>query len=438
MRFIIDSATLVAADETQLRGAFAKMRGRAPANWLRPNAPTKVARDWSALRRMASADVVDILALSAPTHCVDGWGYASRAMTALLAGDLHAARHLAYYAQLRGALSMLANLGIGIFNQVNFVVDSRGQIRRLDTVQSGRLPDKGMGTHVAVWKALEAWSNSIQSRKFLVLTRLKGFSLDACLDQLWTGYSATAVVAPLIEAWGLDLARGSQDHIARNISSYEPQAFNPMPDQIGEVLEFLADMWTSLEPSGAGGFDNLDRFFLRQLFQQQHRIVTQNQLYETGAIGTKFDDLPAPIRSMAPRNFLLGKVSPTAPALLRRARARGQAPSPMDMLSRAIILLRVASAFTHTNLASSGIVFASGELRPWLDQLAIDRGFWPPAAPASDPIELWDDLDQAVNSVQAINPLPADLCSWDAMPSRWPAGLHLAQAERAGIWTFAA
>jgi hypothetical protein len=55
------------------------------------------------------------VAASTVLHCADGWSYLGKAISCLLRGDPHRCRHLAYYAELRAALSLLASEGVGIF-----------------------------------------------------------------------------------------------------------------------------------------------------------------------------------------------------------------------------------------------------------------------------------------------------------------------------------
>src|ERR1700722_668599 len=45
-------------------------------------------------------------------HSTDGWSYLGKAILALMRGDPHRSRHLAYYAELRAAMSILASEGI--------------------------------------------------------------------------------------------------------------------------------------------------------------------------------------------------------------------------------------------------------------------------------------------------------------------------------------
>src|SRR6476661_7745516 len=55
-----------------------------------------------------ASQLAEYVAASAILHCSDGWGYLGRAMGAQLQGDIGTSRHLAYYAELRAAMSLLA------------------------------------------------------------------------------------------------------------------------------------------------------------------------------------------------------------------------------------------------------------------------------------------------------------------------------------------
>src|SRR6266481_5958480 len=56
--------------------------------------------------------MADYLALSTCCHALDGWRYLSQASIALMTGARNQALHLAYYAELRAALSILGSSGI--------------------------------------------------------------------------------------------------------------------------------------------------------------------------------------------------------------------------------------------------------------------------------------------------------------------------------------
>jgi len=99
----------------------------------------------------------EYIAASAPLHCMDGWSFLGRALGCHAQGDADAARHLGYYAELRGAMSLLAAEGIGIFSSRHFVLESPQRCRELGL----------RGTHRVAWLALEHWSGLKRSADLL-------------------------------------------------------------------------------------------------------------------------------------------------------------------------------------------------------------------------------------------------------------------------------
>jgi hypothetical protein len=379
------------------------------------------------------SDAIDAVAVAAPQHCMDGWAFVSRALGALLAGDLHAARHLAYYAQLRSSLSILANLGIGIFNGVNFAVTSPNGLERIDPENTGQRTNKGMGTHAAVWEALLALSSSGSTASVLLnLIRIRGSTLTTCLSSLWPGFSAVTSASSLISAWGLDLQRGVDEHRQRNISSYAPQALNPLPQHVTAELAFVTELWELFEPSAGPNFDNLDRHLLRVMFWKQHDLVSGFPR-DQGALVSRFEFLPAQIAAIASQDFLLGTTESNVPNLLNLARATTNPALPTEMISRALLLLRTATALTYENLSAAGVKCANGELRPWLDKLAMDRGYWKPGGALANTTDLFADVSLALMDLANSKPTdPACLYDWLSHTQR---GIPtITEAERIGVW----
>ena len=81
-------------------------------------------------KALADAPIRQLVAAAGPTHCYDGWAYLARAADCLLTGDARAALHLAYYAELRAAASLLACSGVGVFADHHVIVDENGQDRK--------------------------------------------------------------------------------------------------------------------------------------------------------------------------------------------------------------------------------------------------------------------------------------------------------------------
>ena len=437
MDFAIDASVLSKATRGPILTSLKRLSNRTPAQWLPPGhvglrgeLPTK----WPNLLQAPVGEVIDSIAVSAPQHCMDGWAFVSRSLSCLLAGDLHAARHLAYYAQLRSGISILANMGIGISNGVNFAITSPTTIERVDPERSGSNTSSGLGTHAAVWEILLAWSSSGNTAsRLLDLIRVRGSNLSTCISTLWPGFSPTTSANSLIAAWGADLRRGAFDHRQRNISSYAPQALNPLSQRITWELDFVEELWNLFEPSTGPNFDKLDRHLLRSIFWKQHDLVSSSPR-DTGQLSIYYKFLPAQVAAIADQDFLLGKTEPRTPMLLTLASATRSPALPTEMISRALLLLRTATALTYENLISAGVNCANGELRPWLDKLAIQRGYWKPGAALVNTSDLYTDVSDALTDLASSKPNdPACLNDW---LSKNPKGIPtITEMERIGVWS---
>lgn len=434
----LQPAELAKASRAHVLASLSSIRNQPPSQWLAPRHPAskgELDMGWAKIWALPTQKVIDAIAVSIPTHCVDGWTFGARAISALLAGDPHACRHMAYYAQLRASLCILANLGVGIFNGINLAIDANGQIVRLDPNAKNK-NSKGEGTHTIVWKALEQWGkDAVLAQEFLDSLRFKQTKLRDILETVWPGFMTVTTVGRLINAWGVDLQRGIEDRKFRNNSSYAPHALNPIDMRMATNLRYVGRAWRLFEPSGGSGFDNLDRHLIRNVLLAQHEISSPGQPVNQGAIATFYDNVPAAVRLFCPKAFVLS--AQITPEVLRSANARSTPAKPLQMLSRALLLLRTATAFTHSSLVDAGIDASAGELSAWLDQIAIARGFCSAGAGVGDGTGLWDDLSIAIDELDASRkPIPSDLMAWKAKsPNGMPT---VAEVERIALWSLCA
>jgi hypothetical protein len=434
----LDTSKLLSADRTHIISALTAVSNKAPADWLslgHPGPDGQLPSTWTQAEGWTPAQRVEAVAFSGPTHCVDGWGYVSRALSAFLAGDFHAARHLAYYAQLRAGLSILAGVGVGVFNGINFAVLSNGGTERVDPTAG---PSRsGLGTHIMVWEALEAWSASTPGADlFLSLMKVRNSTIEECVDAIWPGFNSQSVATQLVSAWGLDLKRGKTEHRYRKVSSYVPHAFNALDCQPVDVAKFLSNIWQLFEPSAGPGFDQLDRYLLRAALWRQHEMSAPGDPIAHGALKSRYLLLPDDVRAIASEDFLLGLGDPEEPFMVQLARSNTAPAASHEMIARSLLLLRAALAITHSNLSAAGVTGGQA-LRPWLDQLAIQRGFFATAASIGDMADLWSDVELALEDMGAgVNPIPACLHDWF---SKSPVGIPtVTEAERIGLWSLCA
>lgn len=437
MPFAVDAGVLQKATRGPVLSSLRRLSNREPAQWIPPGhvgQRGELPPKWRNIRQVQVPQVIDAVAIAAPQHCMDGWAFVSRSLSCLLAGDLHATRHLAYYAQLRAALCVLANLGVGISNGVNFAITSPTTIERIDPDTSGLASDVGLGTHAAVWEILVTLSSAgSTASQLLNLIKVRGSTLFTCISSLWPGFSPTTSAGSLIAAWGADLRRGAAERRQRNISSYAPQALNPLRQRITWELEFVEELWALFEPSTGPNFDNLDRHLLRSMFWKQHELIS-NSPRDQGQISNYYKYLPAQVAAIASQDFLLGKTQPNAPMLLTLAAATSTPAQPTEMISRALLLLRTATALTYENLVAAGVNCANGELRPWLDKLAIERGYWRPGGALPNTTDLYSDVSDALAELASSKPSDPT-CLYDWIRKIGKGIPTITEAERIGVWS---
>lgn len=353
----------------------------------------------------------------------------ARGLSALAAGDTHSARHFAYYAELRAALSMLSASGIGVFNFWNGVVTSNGTIKSVDG--SGRV----LGTHVMTWLALEAWSK-LPSAGSLVgdAITLRSVSLNEALNVMWPSAGSRPLVHELIVDWGVDLKRSLDDRTARNNSSYDPQGMLPLPLSPADIVDFMGEFWRVLEPDGTDAFLTLDRYLFRLSIERQYRAIGGALPQRATEVTNRYANLPQLFQSAVPLSFLLRQNAPEATVIIE-ARKRTVTAQPTEMLSRAALLLRTATAVTSKLLYDAGYNRASG-LRFWSEAYGEVRGFWSNTGGQPSPInDLWSDVQAALDDVALVRQQSAQPLQQSDWASAVANGLpRMCEAERVALW----
>lgn len=380
----------------------------------------------------------EYVAASAITHCFDGWSFLSRAIGAELAGDPDAARHLAYYAELRAGMSILASDGIGVFKNRHVIVKKLNDIEFLN----------GSGTHEFVWDALDWWSSTARGRIVMQdVIVVGGIPIESWVSQFQGG--ATYFYQKWLEEWGLDLKQFKENRESRNLASYRPTAFtSPGPRPISHVLESIAAIWSMLEPGPGGGFPVLDRFLLREvlvyLYRSRNNLSDTLSEVEVGKSRGFRSQVASLVSNVSPgdlsaeswQKFLCHDVEPGCPRILRSARAElggSDLEHSLSVLSRAMLLLRLAtgSASLLLNAATSS---PKDELRFWWSGVAAHRSLWEGADPPATMSDLWVDIDDAIEESQHWLLNSSDDSFFTFRGSMGRECLVLASTERAALW----
>jgi hypothetical protein len=388
------------------------------------------------LNASRQSDLARYIVVSSVLHANDGWSYLGRAVSALMAGDPHRALHLAYYAELRAAMALFASIGIGIFDKKHFVIS--GPCATTPLIANS-------GTHRVAWDILELWSKQRTSGAlFANLIRPGGRSLDDWFQPHGGATVLSAQARQWFEQWGMDLSFAAEDRDVRNDSSYRPDGF-PISWIVSpaDILAFVEDLWSVLQPSALSSFEEVDRHILRLALESFYRGRTGSQPPATDAAYLTFIQATVAAQNFLPETaerwvqFLLRTSVKGDPLIFLNSALKPGKPESdhLAVVSRAVLLLRLATGATRNLLHSAG--FHSSNLTFWWQEVGVSRGLWDPASPPLDLADLWADIDDALIDVTSFRDSTAvGLQSGH----RIMAGVGhrfsvLASHERVGLWS---
>lgn len=316
----------------QLRPYFRRQRWLGLNNHYRSNSTQVLEQDVRA-NSIREAHLAQYVAASALLHCADGWSFLGRALDCHTRGDAESALHLAYYAELRAAISLLATEGIGIFDDPSVAVNPSGTCHSV----------RGHRTHVIAWLALEHWADNGHAGDLLAdVIFVGGNSLRTWLDnfQRSTVLNRRRIASKWLKGWGLDLRRFIADRQARNEVSYRPSQLMPTPRvRVLETSQFTCELWKLHEPSGESRFEVLDRYLLRRSIEETYRIVKGRRPAED-PMGFEADTRsmvsgvnPAGRASDEWLGFFMRRIDPQDPPIIRMAMETSKLGNPYRICS---------------------------------------------------------------------------------------------------------
>lgn len=410
------------------------------ARWLTNN---NIYRQGQPTQPINQKHLREYIAASAPLHCADGWSFLGRALDCHAQGDSNSARHLGYYAELRGAMSLLAAEGIGIFATRHAIVGSAGSCETLPTPRSTWW---FRGTHRMTWLALKHWSGLQRSADLLgTAIQPAGISLHEWVE----AYPAArarwhAIGDRWLRTWGLDLQRVADDREARNEASYRPTHVSPdrfLP--VAERSSFMRDFWRVHEPSPASRFELLDRHLLRLTLEQGFRASTGSEprndrsRFRQGVVAMLDVVAPSGMPLKQWRRFLMRDEEPDDSPVISEARGTlgpHDARHHVQVIGRAALLLRVATGACALLIRAAGLDRA--ELEFWCNCLGHERGLWDEGQEPDQLLDLWADIQAALDEVYDwevdVGGNSGSFMGWRRDCAH---GISvLAQCERIGLW----
>jgi hypothetical protein len=386
-------------------------------------------------------DLGKYIAVTPILHCFDSWVFLGRALSALSRGDAHTSHHLAYYAELRAAMSLLAGEGIGIFNSKHYIVNNANQCELIPDYRYHN--QKNTGTHIFSWLALEHWAG-LKRSSFLLQQTISpsGVPLSVWLDGFGAGENARIIGSDWLKSWGLDLKTIGHDHEGRNEVSYRPNYLNyQSPIDLTETSNFILRLWELFQPAGSSRFETMDRFLLRLSIRRTFSALTGNN---------PEDDFREFVNCI---NRMLLVVNPQG--LPHEAwvtfLADNQSSIILDtasviedvtlsnkhhfsVIARAALLLRVASG------AAARIIMASSltkeDISFWWRSYGQDFGLLNPVGDFENMNDLWADIEIALTT---INDWQANPLNRASSYYQWGQDLgkelkRLEECERVSLW----
>lgn len=356
---------------------FAQSRWLSSNNRYSSNASAvlkKETNDKNSAPAKSPPQLAQYVAASCLLHCSDGWGYLGKALHAFLRGDPHRTRHLAYYAELRAALAILATEGIGVFNGQHVFVDAPDRVTRVF---------KDGGTHDFVWHCIEYWSTLSRSGDlFASIVSPHQRTLQEWMFSIGGASAIHPTAGAWFREWGMDLSFARLDRTARNESSYLPDG---LPQSwyidVRDALDISRDIWSALALDGQTSFAGVD----------QHILRVSLEMVFTGVNGKTAAQAPAAFEGFVTkvitdqnfsdgvgaswRRFLLREDEPQDLSLLTYSKQLPtQLGSAQSVLARASLLLRMASGAVAQLLHASNV--SGKDISFWWTDLGARRGLW--------------------------------------------------------------
>jgi|GEM_PF-982903 len=356
---------------------------------------------------LTAVDTQCYLAAASLMHCIDGWQYLSRSVEGLISGDFKTCVHLSYYSELRSTMSFLATEGIGIFDHVHFCQTSNGRILKdpYSRYDNGTRRWSGYGTHQFVWKCLQEWIS--QSNKS-TLDILKGFYHNGKPFNEWISNIPNAnninvinlIIKDWLKKWAFDIQNYYDDRKARNESSYRPlikQQYNN--NNLAQILSDYSALLRLAEPASTNRFSLLDKHLFKLLFKEMHRGIAQigfqhseeyllTQMFS--AVGSQMDISLKQLITSTNYHPIFSLAQNTT------IDSNGNL-DPLSIFSRALLMLRVATANVSVLFKDAGIT--KSDIRFLTDYLGVENGFWKPSTPVVNFEDLWDDLKESIDDL---------------------------------------
>lgn len=371
------------------------------------------------------------LALSNICHLLSAWRYLARAAFSILDNSTQTGLHLAYYAELRAAMSILAGAGVGILNNTHFIIDSGNNIKRFYGP-----------THEVAWNSLKYWSQLPTNNQLL----LDKFSHMGRTGTEWSNILNVSggLTVSWLSDWSVDLKGIGKDREFRNEASYRVDLREEWLNKLSKVnVKIIVD--TNLGSVGGdhGSLPGVDLSLIRDLciksafsnglikntddpsiwFRLQHLLEIKEGHSREQAYGIV--------------NLIRNSIEQPGGFTFNQANASNH--DSTGVFCRAFLLLRLATILARNNWQEMIAIAPAGILR-WRNVILL-QFLKHCQMPMDDDME-WGDL--LVGQESTVDDMADRLnhCPVSEIHTTFPDGCLqsmriLCQLERIGIWALA-
>ena len=382
-------------------------------------------------------DLAESIAVSAILHLYDGWSYLAEALKATFRTDDSIARHLAYYAELRASLSVLASHGVGVFSSQHVVVGAGEQIHKFC---------KG-GTHLIAWEALEEWSKTGESGSLIGSEILAfGKPLNDWIMAFQGTSTPSLIGVEWVEKWGIDLSSFSADRQTRNEVSYGVDFNHLKVCHTPKTIEpWLREIWLSSEPGGSS-FALLDKYLVRSTLESIYETKFRDPSHTASEVEEALTEMMMDacmaigLDSNEIVDFFTRDSCKEDLNVMKLAKSRSAVQDPLqyqEVLSRAFLLLRLSSASVKSLLRKANL--NADDLSFWWTKICESSGLWGGEEPLStiDEVkDLWADTSVSLDEFNECLGAGANAGeSWHFFNSNIPKDLeNLSRVEKVALW----
>ncbi len=336
--------------------------------------------------------MAEYISVSTITHCSDGWNYLSRAIESIIFGDEMTAIHLAYYAELRAVMSLMAAQGIGIFNKKHIYFNASQSTKYFSS-----------NTHIAAHKLINEWALTTNNQSIIFdIIKVDTKTLDEWFRATNYGH-ITSIKSMLLknwlQKWSIDL-KLDEDRNIRNEISYRPKLY---PNKINcrEMIEKISEIWEACEPTPDHSFKLLDSHLLRitldEVYSRSGQSKTQKKFITDTINSLGLSQLKSSLL------FLLRNNSPDDHPVIQEAKKEvfdniNNKYDCLPIICRALLLLRLSTGVTEKLLIKYKTIIRN-LTKFWWQSIGLNLGLWGKDQEPTDFSDLYQDIADSLQTI---------------------------------------